>query len=234
MELDLIEGQFVLCTVKKIEKTNIFLDIEGFGEGSMVLSEVAAGRIRNLREYVFPNKKIVCKVLSISKDHVELSLRRVTAKEREEVLEKHKKERSLTSMLKNVVANPEEIVKKIKKEEDFILFLEEAKDNPETLKKYFTKEQIEKLISILKEKVEKKKEVKKIFKLSSNSKEGINEIKYILDIPDVDIRYLGSSKFSLLLKEKDFKEANKKIAAVIEELKSRSKQKHAVFEIIEK
>ncbi len=76
--MELTEGSLVLCTVKKIEKTNIFLDIDGYGEGSMVLSEVAAGRIRNLREYVFPNKKIVCKILNIDKGHIELSLRRVT------------------------------------------------------------------------------------------------------------------------------------------------------------
>ncbi len=234
MELDLNEGQLVLCTVKKIEKTNIFLEIEGNGEGSMVLSEVAAGRIRNLREYVFPNKKVVCKILNISKDHIELSLRRVTAKEREDVLERHSKERSLISMLKNIVENPEEILKKIKKDYDFTLFIEEAKDSPEILKKYFTKEQTEKIINILKEKKEKKKEVKKIFKLSSNSKDGINEIKSILDIPNVDIHYLGSSKFSLSLKEKDFKEANKKIASILEELKTKAKAKHALFEIIEK
>ena len=141
----LIEGQLVLCTVKVIDKANIFFDIEEQGEGSMVLSEVAAGRIRNLREYVFPGKKIVCKVLNVSNGHVELSLRRVTAKERQEVLERYKKERSFVSMLKTIASNPEEIVKKIKKEHDLVSFLEEAKDNTEILKKYFSKEQIEKL-----------------------------------------------------------------------------------------
>src|SRR3989344_2187743 len=178
----LIEGQLVLCTVKVIDKANIFFDIEEQGEGSMVLSEVAAGRIRNLREYVFPGKKIVCKVLNVSNGHVELSLRRVTAKERQEVLERYKKERSFASMLKTIASNPEEIVKKIKKEHDLVSFLEEAKDNTEILKKYFSKEQIEKLSKVLKEKINKEKEVKKIFKISSTSNIGVLDIKEILDI----------------------------------------------------
>ena len=54
----LIEGALVLCTVKKVEKTTVFVEIEGNGEGSMVFSEVAAGRIRNLRDHISPNKKI--------------------------------------------------------------------------------------------------------------------------------------------------------------------------------
>jgi len=117
----------VLCTVKKIEGTTVFLDIEGDGQGSLVLSEVAAGRIRNLREYVFPKKKIVCKILKISGDHVELSLRRVTAKEREQVLDRSKKERALKSMLKSVGADAESVVSKIKEEYDLVEFLEDSR-----------------------------------------------------------------------------------------------------------
>ena len=230
----LIEGQLVLCTVKVIDKANIFFDIEEQGEGSMVLSEVAAGRIRNLREYVFPGKKIVCKVLNVSNGHVELSLRRVTAKERQEVLERYKKERSFASMLKTIASNPEEIVKKIKKEHDLVSFLEEAKDNTEILKKYFSKEQIEKLSKVLKEKINKEKEVKKIFKISSTSNIGVLDIKEILDISNVEFHYLGSSRFSICIKAKDFKEANKKLILVLEEIKQKAKEKKAVFELLEK
>ena len=53
------EGDVVLCTVTKIEGTSVFVNIEGDGEGSIIVSEIAPGRIRNLRDYVLPNKKIV-------------------------------------------------------------------------------------------------------------------------------------------------------------------------------
>src|SRR3989338_5808626 len=94
------EDDLVLCKVKKVEGTTVFVDIENEAPGSIVMSEIAAGRIRNIRDYVSPNKKIVCKVLKIYSDHVELSFRRVTAKEREFVIENDKKEKTLLNMLK--------------------------------------------------------------------------------------------------------------------------------------
>ena len=62
---DLEVGDIVLCTVDRIVGTIVFVKIDGDGEGSIILSEIAPGRIRNLREYVVPKKKIVCKVLRI-------------------------------------------------------------------------------------------------------------------------------------------------------------------------
>ena len=67
MELEI--GDLVLCTVERIERTIIFVKI-AFGnkevDGSIVISEIAPGRIRNIRQYVVPKKKIVCKILRIS------------------------------------------------------------------------------------------------------------------------------------------------------------------------
>ena len=83
------EEDLVLCTVTKIEGTTVFVNIEGNGQGTIIFPEIAAGRIRNIREYVVPNKKIVCKILQIFEGHPQLSLRRVTSKEKQEVLEKH-------------------------------------------------------------------------------------------------------------------------------------------------
>ena len=85
--MTLEEGEIVLCTVDRIDGTNVFVSIEGDGEGIIQTSEIAAGRIRNLRDYVVPKKKIVCKILKISGNRVELSLRRVNQKEQKEILE---------------------------------------------------------------------------------------------------------------------------------------------------
>jgi len=232
--MELTEKSVVLCTVKKIEKTNIFLDIEDNGEGTMVLSEVAAGRIRNLREYVSPNKKIVCKVLSIEPGNIQLSLRRVTTKERETVLEGYKKEKRLYSILKTIVKNPEEIIKKIKQEYDVLTFLEEVRDKPLILKKLFSKEEADRLEKIIEEKIEREKEVKKTFKLSSTSPVGIQEIKEILNIQNVEIRYFGSSNFSISAKAEDFKKANKKLTSALEQMEKQAKEKKVFIEIKEK
>ena len=114
-------GDIVLCTVDRIVGTIVFVKIPLNGkeiEGSIVMSEIAPGRIRNLRDYVVPKKKIVCKVLRISGDRIDLSLRRVTLKEQKEIKEQYKQEKSYKSILKSVLEKKAEgIIKEILKEE---------------------------------------------------------------------------------------------------------------------
>ena len=91
-------GDIVMCTVERIVGTTVFVKIDGDGEGSIILSEIAPGRIRNLRDYVVPKKVIICKVLRVSADRIELSLRRVTPKEQKEVKEGYKLEKSYKNL----------------------------------------------------------------------------------------------------------------------------------------
>src|SRR3989338_6089382 len=101
--IEIKEDDILLCTVRRIEGTTVFVDIEGNGQGNIVFSEVAPGRIRNIREFVTEGKKIVCKVLRVQGKHLELTLRRVTAKEREQVLEQNKKEKTLMAIIEPIL-----------------------------------------------------------------------------------------------------------------------------------
>src|SRR3989344_5637544 len=88
------EDESALCTVTRIESAAVFVNIEEYNqEGTITLSEISPGRIRNIREFVSIGKKIVCKVLRKQGNHIELSLRRVSAKERDEILNRYKKEK---------------------------------------------------------------------------------------------------------------------------------------------
>lgn len=227
------EDDLVLCTVQKIEDAVVFVDVEGNGQGSLVPSEIAAGRIRNIRDYVYPNKKIVCKILRIQNNHPQLSLRRVTAKEREEVLERHKKGKILESILKVCLKDPEKVIEKIKENYDLSDFLDELKEKPEIAEKFMTKAEANSLKEKLSEKKEKEKEVKKIIILKTNSPTGLEDIKEILKISDMEIKYLGSSKFSITKKAKDFKEANNSLTRALDSIKQKAKEKKAEFEIKE-
>src|SRR3989344_4835837 len=162
--MEIREGDLVIATVKKIEGTTVFVEIEDSEiKGSIVFSEIAAGRIRNIREYVVPNKKIVCKILEVKKDHFELSFRRVTGKEREE---------------------------KIKEYQKISEFLDNIKNNQEEVKNLFTKEEIEKLEKIVKEKKEKPRPAKGLFTIKSNSEDGINDIKKLISLKEARIKKL--------------------------------------------
>jgi len=228
------EDDVVLCTVKKIEGTTVFLDIENDGEGSMVMSEVAAGRIRNLREYVFPNKKIVCKILKILPGNVQLSLRRVTGKERESVLERNKKEKTIKSMLKTALKNPEKTIEKIKTKYELWQFLDEAKTNPKIISEFMSEEETQIFQKIIAEKKEKEKTAKRLITLKSNSESGLYDIKSVLETKEADIRYLGSSKFVVSVTGKDFKDLNIKLNKTLAEIEDKAKKKKLFIEIKEK
>lgn len=230
------EEDIVMCTVKRLEGATIFVEIEGNGEGSIALSEIAAGRIRNIRDYVSPNKKIVCKILKILSGNIQLSLRRVTGKEREEIEGRYKKEKTFSTILKTIIPNHEPILNSIKKEYELWDFVEKIKETPGLLEKFVNREQANQLIKILSEKKEKEKIVKSIFVLKSlpAQESNIKDIKGALKSQDVDIRYLGSSQFSISAIGKDFKEADHKVSAAVQEIAKQAKLRKLHFELKEK
>ncbi|MCL5018598.1 MAG: hypothetical protein M1416_02410, partial [Candidatus Pacearchaeota archaeon] len=159
-------GDLVSCIVDRVVGTVVFVRLTVDGkevEGSIVFSEIAPGRIRNIRDYVVPKKKIVCKVLRISQSgNIDLSLRRVTLKERKEVLEQEQQEKSYLSVLRSVLGEKyEEISKKISEKENVFSFLEEAKTNSSALEKIAGKENAKKILEILNAQKNKKKKIKK-------------------------------------------------------------------------
>ena len=227
---ELEEGQIVLCTVKKIVGTTVFVEIDECGkESTIITSEIAPGRIRNLRDYVVPNKKIVCKILRIDKaGHIDLSLRRVTTKEKKELLESNKKEKNLAATLKTISNNAEKIINKIKEKSSLSNFLEQAKENPKMLENLMDKEEATKLLKILKEKKEKQISVKKKFSLSSQAENGILKIKRIL--PE-GVTYIAAGKFVLTIKNKNYKDANAKLNALLEDIEKKAKQENCTFSL---
>jgi len=233
------EGEFVLCTVTKIMGTTVFVNVEGYKkEGVVSTSEVAPGRIRNIRDYVTINKKIVCKVLRVNKEKnaIDLSLRRVSQKETREVLEEFKKEKDALLILK-IVLNEKalQIADKIKENEPLSSFLENVRKNPELIKAYVTAEEAEKISSLLKEKTkEKKYEHKAIISISSNASNGITLIKNaLLSAKNVRISYIGAPNYSIIAEGSDPKDAEKKLAEAIAIITEKIKSSGGKIEVRE-
>jgi len=225
------EGDLILCVVTDIVKTTVFVETEDGIKGSIVFSEIAPGRIRNIREYVVPNKIIVCKILSIHDNHLFLSLRRVNKKETKELLEEYKKEKSFQGILKKMLGEKaEKVINKIKENQSITEFFEEAKENPKILEEYFTKEQAEQISKFIKDKKEKEKEIKKEFFISCNQPDGINRIKKILT-SYADITYLGSSKFQIKKKSTNLKQADSEITQTLETIEKQAKKEKCEFRV---
>ena len=78
--------ELVMCTVTKVFAQGAFVVMDEYGgkEGMVHLSEIASGWIKNIRDHVRENQKVVCKVLDVDtkRQHVDLSIRRVKDGER--------------------------------------------------------------------------------------------------------------------------------------------------------
>jgi len=226
------EGDVVLCIVEKIAGTTIFVKIEKDGEGTINFSEIAPGRIRNIRDYVSPGRRIVCKILRIdSNGTTNLSFRRVTSKEKKEVMDNYDKEKTAFSIMKKIIGEKSmEIISKIQKENNLYEFLQKAKNDPSLLKNYLTENQTESIIKILNEKKEKFKEIKKEFSLKCKKENGIERIKKILIPYNENISYLGSGKFKITKKASDYKGAEKEIERILESIEKNAGIEKCEFE----
>jgi translation initiation factor 2 alpha subunit (eIF-2alpha) len=228
-------GETVLCTVDRIIGTTVFVKIDGTpAEGSIVMSEIAPGRIRNLRDYVVPKKRIVCKVLRISESgNIDLSLRRVTQKEKKEVIEKSESEKSYRSILKGILGEGfEKALEEILKENDIPSFLEEAKKSPEKLEKIVGKENSKKILDVLNTQKKKKAIIKKEIHLTTTKPEGITLIKKVLSIFNgITVKYISAGRYSVELESSDIKLADKKIKEMIDSAEKESKRAGIEFSV---
>ena len=231
-------GDLVLCTVDRIIGTVVFVKIECYTslEGGIVTSEIAPGRIRNLRDYVVPKKKIVCKVLRLENDRIDLSLRRVTPKEQKYVFEKYKQEQSYKSVLKGILGEKaERIMEAIEREETVYDFLDSSKDNAKKLEKLVGIDNAAKIINILKTEKIKSHIVKKTLNLKTTDPEGVNLIKELFSkTQNIDVNYIAAGRYSLIAKAQDPKKAENILRENLHEMEKTAKKLGLEFSIKEK
>lgn len=238
--MEIEEGDLVICTVERIEKTVVFVKAHLGKEdidGSIITSEIAPGRIRNIRDYVVPKKRIVCKVLRISKTgNVELSFRRVSLKERKEVLEREKQERSYISVFKSILGeNSEKAIGEMSKESGLVDFVERAREDPKILSRYMGEKDSEKIIEILKKQKEKKAVLKREILLKSMAPDGLAALKEVLGkVKNAEVRYISAGKYSIKAESGNIKESDRIIKDAEEEIGKVSKGFHLEFSILEK
>lgn len=226
-------GDVVLCTVDRIVGTIVFVKIDGGKEGSIILSEIAPGRIRNLRDYVVPKKKIICKVLRISGDRIHLSLRRVTPKEQKQVREEYKQEKSAKSILKSIIGEKsKDVINQISKEQKVHEFLQVAKTSPKELEKLVGKADSQKIIEILNSQKTKISSVKKEIMLTSTEPNGLTLIKGILSkVKDAEIKYVSAGKYSFTSSDEDIKLADHKLKEILNNIEDKAKKEKIEFSI---
>jgi translation initiation factor 2 subunit 1 len=97
-------GDLVVATVVRITDYGAYVRLDEYDrEGLLHISEVSSSWVRNIRDFVREGQKVVLKVLRVDaeKGHVDLSLRRVTKREKKEKGLSWKKDRKADSLLRN-------------------------------------------------------------------------------------------------------------------------------------
>jgi translation initiation factor 2 subunit 1 len=98
-------GDLVLATVDSVTDYGAYVNLDEYGKrGLLHISEVSSSWIRNIRDFVREGQKVVLKVLrvDVEKGHIDLSLRRVTKRQRIEKIMSWKRERKAETLLRNV------------------------------------------------------------------------------------------------------------------------------------
>ena len=98
-------GDLVMATIVSVREYGAYANLDEYDKrGFLHISEISSARIRKIHDYVREKQKMVLKVLrvSIEKGHVDLSLRRVTKRERIEKTKVWKKDRKGEALLREV------------------------------------------------------------------------------------------------------------------------------------
>ncbi len=235
------QDEVVLCTVEKILGTTVFVRIDKYGkEGVIATSEIAPGRIRNIRDYVVPGKKVVCKIIRIDErsKHMDLSLRRVTLKERKEVTERFKKEKDFATILKIVAGEKAGDVKeKILTEYGDLYLFSQSFDGKSFESLGLSQAEADKLLGILTEKKEREIFLKARISLSNQSSDGVTVLRDIFktitdEIKELRISYISAPNYSLSVSSADYKDANKKLDLAFARLNELAKSSGCSFSVL--
>lgn len=98
-------GDLVIATIETVTDYGAYAKLDEYNKrGLLHVSEISSSWIRNIRDFVREGQKVVLKVLRVDseKGHIDLSLRRVTKRERIEKVLSWKMERKAEALLKGV------------------------------------------------------------------------------------------------------------------------------------
>ncbi len=227
------EGDLVLCTVDKVSNTVTSVFLADGMKGTIVSSEIASGRIKFMRAYVVPNKKIVCKILSVRGESLNLSLRRVSAKEKNEVIKEYRQKLAMTVAFKNILGEDYESVREkiLNNYSDFSEFIEASREDKEIFPKYLSDKYIEQMKRVL-DKKQKQVEVEYLVSVKCLESDGVKKIKDIFEFKDekIKVNYLSAGNFSLKYLTDGFKSGKQEMGVILEGMREKAKEYNCEFE----
>ena len=225
------EGELVVAVVREVKQNGAYVDLDEFDgiEGFIFIGEIASGWVKNIRAFVRPGQRLICKVLRTRNDKksLELSLKSVSEERKRDRLAEWKNEERAKQLLKVLSeqvgwSEEEHSENQMELTESYATLygaFEEAAKNPESLKEIgFEGDWVAPFIEMaVKNIIPDTVEIRGKFTLNVEQAEGIEVIKSALlaaeDVSDeeseliVTCHYDGAPSYRIDLKAPDFKTA---------------------------
>ncbi|MBU1203667.1 MAG: S1 RNA-binding domain-containing protein [Nanoarchaeota archaeon] len=229
-------GELVMCTVKKVlfHSVFVYLDEYASAEGMLHISEVAPGRIRNIRDYVKEDKKIICKILKIDKEkrHIDLSLRRVNLSQKRNKNDEYKQEQKAEKLLEGVGGKLKLSIAEMYHKAGYAMIEEFERlgecfyaivaDEVDLVKELKIDPKIAgEIVKVVKEKIKPVRcTASGIISVSCSASDGVERVKKVLKGMsefkgyDAKITYTGAPRYSISVIADDYKTVDVRIAEI--------------------
>jgi len=222
-------GDLVIATIETVTDYGAYAKLDEYEKrGLLHVSEISSSWIRNIRDFVREGQKVTLKVLRVDleKGHIDLSLRRVTKRERIEKVLSWKKERKADALLRGVAEKSgltsDEVYEKAGKilEEKYGLyegFEKAAIEGPESLTEIGVTEDLAKLfVEVAQERIHVKMvKVKGVLEVRCVKPNGVKIIKEVFlkakseKLKDAQIKFyvIAAPKYSIEALAENYKRA---------------------------
>ncbi len=240
-------GDLVVATVTRVEDYGAYVKLDEFSgiEGLVHISEISTTWVRNIRDHAREGQKLVLKVLRVNpqRNQIDLSLRRVTGREKSEKMLEWKKERKAESILKSAgdkLQKPTEVeaVKNLLMEKYGSLYspLEEGLDEgvEALVKSGLSPEWAHTITEVSKSKIKlERSKVRATVSITCHKPGGLEILKQSLAAAkkvrkprgtEVKIYTIGAPKYRVEVEGSSFESAEKALNSVVEELLSTVKR----------
>lgn len=244
------EGEVVLVTVKNITPYSALCTLDEYEgrEGMIHVSEISGKWVRDIKKFVKIGKQYVAKVVEVDekKGHITLSLKRLSKRNKDQKLQDFKNEgrseKMIEALAKRMKITPQEAYEKIgadlqEKFGDVFTAFNMAFENPEALVRRGIPEKTALLIQeVAKEEIQKKEKIIKAdLCLKFYTEDGVAKIKsFLIGIKQKygwEVKYISAPHYSIEMKTKNPKKAEKKLKEKLGEEISKIKGGEASFAI---
>ena len=246
------ENEIVLCTVTKVQHHSVFCTLDEYGArtGMLHISEISAGRVKNIGEFVKEGKTIVCKVLRVdeAKGFIDLSLRRVTEAQKKAKASSIKKYQAAMKIIEAALvgekAGEKDKVADRKRAETIWDEIDLNKGDAETVFDLFqsiveTNAQLPLADKATKELITKavtdrlkpaSVTIRGSLEIVTYEPDGVEKIRAAFAMAKaIEASYLGGGKYSIVLTAKDYKKAELALKNDLELLEKALTKKAAKF-----